>query len=1542
MRGDDRSGLQCSSRLCSEFVSLIIHVLLASPILIVMTHPVKYALFIFAVAFFYALTWLLRDERAPRDIKVNPVILVPLRPALLCLSLASLILYISDTYIPYLRAGLAVLTAYTVPGYALVELFRFPRRDLNLLEKLCFSFGYSIFITALLSLIFVPLGRQLAGLACSVVFLGLALALNIDWIVRRSRGQDQKPLIISLEEAIALALSCAFFLFVVFFCYPDIMNLLGLDVVEMTRQVEVWLRTPHVFSNVYPGFTLSESVPFLLANPSLEDFQTIMAFLSIFTIPSFFLVVKKIFKSMDRRAPTVAMLLFSFLAGLGWIYIVLRVASIGWESYFDIMKESVEKAYLDIWQGGNLEFFLWFRARSAALALLMLLIYSILTIKDSDWKTRLNIGLLATTLFFVHVVEFVLLVFSIPLMVFLDRARQLKLRSAIDGFLCSWLFTGLIYLVSWIHGCTALLTMVPFSLMILTTGICLLVLGLMKTSSGLSWRGEAKIYTALKLLIVFTYVAAIPAWLSQVQDFSFAYIEAVGFLPWFFYSVLLGLVGPLAVIGVGLLLDGRGDVRTAMIPIVSFVIASFITGRLLSVINIHIIFTGYTERRFLKYMFVFLLPLASLGMIRAHGIVVKANGLRKKLLPPLLVGLIALPGSFSAFLSVEKWALILYRRLSDYEQEAVAFLNFLVDGMYISRVLTFSRTSVLVARRAGPTHIIEKYTPAIWASSSPELAFSLIYDDRLRPGDKYIVYLHRSRDTSVIKREYGESFLYSFMLPLVQRAFENPKISIYLIPQLSPPMEDADVMLVVPEDRAEAFLAYVLLSLGRFTYTSVSELDPYALNADVLILPSDRQSSALAIDYLSWVERGGTLVLLNDGDMGDISRLFLAERLAVSVKSPGAYIMMEQGELTTNCSSITGQLEFELINHLDETAPHVIADDNLAAFWEPKAWGKGTLGVPVICDDPNVRAYGEKSLRIDVGPGEKAQWALVHYFEPPVNWESYDFISFYWYGRGDSLGYVVVVKAPDDNNRMWFFFRDTWLGWNKVILPLRGRDGVYRINGVLMHKITRGSPDLSNVTFVCLKLAGNNLNVQGTWYLDRLALDLGRWVNVSLTAWGAPRLSIQVLDKDVYKPICVLHKNATLTIPPENVVFSDGNNGTVLYGPGGGIMRIEAIVDEDEHWTVDMAVKIPPSEAGPSSRLKLKIDVSGLVMASNITINGESQVLPYPVNCTVLRYHDVDVLAWYTGDGPPVPLLMANTIGNGTIFFVNAEPLLALISHYPYMALDVFQVLWSILEMTGLQRGQVVEQVIGSSHVVFMRGRALGRINIHHNTIILTSSSMNITLGETTSLTGVTALRALSDDGLCLLADEANFTGEGFYLALTSKHIELEWENAVLSLVFQNGTCSTLMLDEPGRLTVSGESVKAMIRTPEVEVEGELLLKDAFVRSYFEARFWRLLQGLLTGEMAGDVIKAVWRDIRIVGEAVLDFVVGSGPCLVTMKFRGDVELIPPELLWDEWSSLFKAWPWFLLASAVTLIYYFSGKLKHMLGRSRTWKKRSCS
>ena len=173
-------------------------------------------------------------------------------------------------------------------------------------------------------------------------------------------------------------------------------------------------------------------------------------------------------------------------------------------------------------------------------------------------------------------------------------------------------------------------------------------------------------------------------------------------------------------------------------------------------------------------------------------------------------------------------------------------------------------------------------------------------------------------------------------------------------------------------------------------------------------------------------------------------------------------------------------LSFTPVEPPEETDPIIIVDDNQATFWESTAARVGSIGTPSLSNEAVDMVNGTDSLKITVGSGESARWSLEHDYTAPQDWSGKDFISLYWYGNntGATLRFIAL-NSYEPLSYFQYYFTDDFSGWRRIKIPFSDFT-------------TTGEPSWDNITF--LQISVMEENVSGTWYLDRVIVDVDPFI----------------------------------------------------------------------------------------------------------------------------------------------------------------------------------------------------------------------------------------------------------------------------------------------------------------------------------------------------------------------------------------------------------------------------------------------------------------
>ncbi|RLI08543.1 hypothetical protein DRO32_02130, partial [Candidatus Bathyarchaeota archaeon] len=867
-----------------------------------------------------------------------------------------------------LSSLLSILLVFFMPGYIFLRLLRFPRENSSTSEILIFSLPYSTLLMAFTGLIVavIPDKSAVARGLTSLSSVASAVILMLDVRTLRGRRGHLASDEIALSDVMAVSASGLVFSIMFSICYPKMARFPASDIMEHLRRAAVWLKVPSVYSAPSPCFHFPEAIAYLLSGyPGSMAFLTATALPSFMLFPSFYLLAKATFRGGDERLAPLSSLLLSCLSGFGWLFIPLKWGFGDLESYMSVQWQVYGKTYRDIPQGGAIDLYAWFRTRTLGFISLFLALWTLVEPGLSRREKVLNLALLSACLFLSHVSEFLVLIMALTLLLLFDGEFRGEFKNIFSAQLVSCGIIGAFDLSALALGQGGFLAREPLILLpvvLLLTAIAYLLSPFVQAACSKA-RGKLPDWLGLLILsaiLVFIF-SGVMAWLDQVDAFSMGAVSGgIGLLPWFFYPVHLGLAFILACIG----LCRPGDVWGRGLKMaLSVVLVALLTSRLISISNLYIIYTGFMEWRMPRYAFVASCIIASVGLRRIWD-GMRPDGRRTPELLAALLGLgaLILAGSMSTFYSMEEMSIWLSqaRPIGPGDEKAIERLGELVLASPYTCVLTYTDASANIVRCAFPETIVEYWRYVIWASSSPELALSLLYDARVNELDGlYALYVH-SRDLRAI-RAFGASYM-GYLISISEPYYSNEQVGVYVLPSFTPPIEGAPVVLLTPLNSSQAFVACSLLSFGHYYYDTALDVDLSAFSKQMVVLPMDYIPPALeALDPMGWLEAGGELLILSPLGLGPLSSYFLGPP-SIFLQAPGQDVQIgtPAGGWSSTGLNLTGDVvEFSLENPWEENSPGVLAEDGQSSFWVPEAYGEGSIGAPVLYDDGDVKASGE-------------------------------------------------------------------------------------------------------------------------------------------------------------------------------------------------------------------------------------------------------------------------------------------------------------------------------------------------------------------------------------------------------------------------------------------------------------------------------------------------------------------------------------------------------------------------------------------------------
>ncbi len=593
---------------------------------------------------------------------------------------------------------------------------------------------------------------------------------------------------------LSLLLLVFFYLIELFAVFPGFFRLTTSDIIYHQRHAQMLVIAPRFYETwAYIGYHAILGTAFLIANPTSAELMYSSILINLFTLVYLFVA----FSRLKRR--TEALIVWGLFSGFAWIAALkygLDVKGLGLASL---------NSYKSlIWSNPIL---LWGLPLTLAIGLLAFLLYQDICFAESRDKL-VYVCLTFSLLFLVHIVEGALFIaYLLASTVFLDSKKYSSL-----GVIISELGLLLIYLLSTAKGYGYGRAILLLQIGIVAAGITLLIslrrsiIGRFSTYIS-SFLGRKSRYISYLLLSL--YLAGILVWYIHLGELDIQKIYNLGQVPWFFYPVLLGIGGILAILS--LRLDFSKELAL-------FILVSIIMGRLITYYKLFVDpGLNYWEFRFPIYA---MIGIAALSSVTLGKLISKLGKERKY---AILLALIVLMGYYPMALSVQRWNHINTYNIGTVNQ---------IDYDFATRVRFFSNNpnvpalvltsySLSTAALAAP-RITIKEIPS-WVSSYPEVA--LLFLKAISTSDKVAV-LTTGADLFYLSSINASD---SYLLKYMGSVHKVPSLKV--IELSNPPLPNADLAVIFPSDvylRKKALIAYELIRGELPPHTTYLSDDPAA------------------------------------------------------------------------------------------------------------------------------------------------------------------------------------------------------------------------------------------------------------------------------------------------------------------------------------------------------------------------------------------------------------------------------------------------------------------------------------------------------------------------------------------------------------------------------------------------------------------------------------------------------------------------------------------------------------------------------------------
>ncbi len=788
------------------------------------------------------------------------------------LTLLALNLFEADNL---LSLFIAMVVSFFLPGYILLRVVGFCSLD-TWLEWPVMAFILSMGTTSLIFTFALRFASHRSVLLSSIyVVLSLFPLLKDQVHKHRKRVQIHKGSQMKefcLSDALPLLWVFLFFVLTISTLYPQTVYLPAEDIVRHFSSMRSILILTG-YQSYYPWFHLSWAATYELSTPSMEAFQTGLAYLSIMAVFSFFIMAKGYLSNHDRRIPILSTIFFSVFSGFGWLHFMReKFITPDPSMHLDTLKVAYDVSWCDISRGPGPWIWLWFRPLTVGITGLFVLLY---LLKRTDigkksffvlsYFTAVSLGMLHfSELVFYTILLFILSVFHTP-------TAQIRLRDSLSALLLALVTIPSLSVLYNLVGVGIKISSVETILLIILSALSVVAFEIKKhrsisTLHALKTNTTKYVRYAI-LCLCALWTALLLHWFANAKSFHVWMVSSLNAVPWMLYPVLFGICGLLTFPAISYIIKRYSDqvLREAAMTFALSFIMGIILGRLLTCINLHWFYSTYSERRIIPLTFS---ASAILASISVQYIIKRIQS--KHVLSALLLSLLVVGGFTSTGLSIEYWVLHTQENmLSPAERTDVALLNNLDPMHYL---LPFSQHELKVAEFAPFAWRIGHFREHIWTAKSPELVLNALFST----GHPAVIYTTEDDHTKLLEPPYVEGYIMRHLLNVLPSvSHDSTQAPIYQMKAIAPPTENSRVVLVMPENYSaqNSRYAYDIMSSAGYNYTVAYIFDVRTLaKAEVVVAPSEILASEILNQMNDLQLNFGKMIILNlDGYYGEFA-----------------------------------------------------------------------------------------------------------------------------------------------------------------------------------------------------------------------------------------------------------------------------------------------------------------------------------------------------------------------------------------------------------------------------------------------------------------------------------------------------------------------------------------------------------------------------------------------------------------------------------------------------------------------------------------------
>lgn len=784
-------------------------------IILLLTSPTKSVVSLFLLT--VAITLTVLGKRANLKISIRGGTKLHILLLLACIAL--MILQLESIYIELINVILYVIVFVFALGFFLLNILKF-KPSFSCLEFVSLAYPLSIVLIAIFGTVASILPSNLTGLSLS----SLAILLSILSIYRMKKEKqtklEQKSELTIGNHNLVLLLILLIFAFFLITLYPQISNILGLDIAR--NFLHALGSTKNLPSNFYypntgePLFTIYQSSMIYIVHPSNDLFQTVSVFLNLLGILTFYTMAKQYLKQYGKYVPTLATLIWALFAGMGWLsFLSLKISNPSASTIW-LISEADVLSYGDI---------TWRRLfQSLSMETSLFIVFAILYFFKRNDLSRtqliLFMTILVTPLPLMHPYAISFLAPALLCLAIFNRvelrtqAKYTAISLAIGAF-ASLLLNHVLQ----IKIPTISITYIPFLAYLLTS------LALMGMSLGQNATPNILKVTVSKILnskytflvvvvVLLLYFASLLLWISGTLPFNMTSLDLFGYVPLFLYPAKLGVAGILALIAIILFLRNPTYRSRELGAMIALILLLSFGSMILAAIQMQYVSTftfdlnswlsetirqnilSFREERMFE---IFKIPLAIVGSV-ALGKFAVTKAKRKRMVASNyivaggLILLMLISGMASTFLGFEYFQNdIQTNPLSSSELNIIEKMQ---NSVYANGKATIisPQTPTGYLDFTGAAAIVTESTAA-WMSECPELP---LFVTRYAEATPTFIYLNKIRDYSELN-DYAGNYL-AHLSNVTSTYLENSEVQIKEINDTSIPTPNSSTALIIPYD----------------------------------------------------------------------------------------------------------------------------------------------------------------------------------------------------------------------------------------------------------------------------------------------------------------------------------------------------------------------------------------------------------------------------------------------------------------------------------------------------------------------------------------------------------------------------------------------------------------------------------------------------------------------------------------------------------------------------------------------------------------------